>query len=852
MANVVKDLGAVTAYGYAVEQGYHGTEEEYAELMASYADVAEQAAASAESAASAAGAATTKAQDAASSASSASASAGIATAKAVEAAESAASASASETNANTAKLAAMAAQEAAETAQGKAEYAQEAAEDVLESIPQDYSELSDDVSELKGAITAVTTDVNRGRVSTNPDFNAILREMYIPGVDLSSVTWVRVYNGLSGIYGFRFYNSSNTLVAAYTFKNELFVSNSIVYDYSTGRMLLIGDLSGITSTSKDYRNLSITNSHLNIEDSPVLYGIAKAYVTRNYCDSKFFSDNIKTTEGTSVTPTITAGKMINKEGVLIDDSTYSIAEFPVSKNHVYKITSLNTGSAFNDITIGVIEQSGNPVSKYFVGYNKIITLYISDVDGTAKICYRNNYTPTIKECDRYDFDGAITKTSYELAHENIPTAGQIMYNADTAAEGGHIVNAIAYKDGVIVAARSNGKVVRIGYDGTETELLSMTGYLFDWRLCWMDSNENVYVSPHATRGSMAMTDRGLYRLEKGESSFTKVISLYDTTSSVETETEENNDTIWTMCEDDGGNLYAGVYAHTTHDNPAIYKSTDGGETWTYLFNFKTAGLTPDGKHIHSVIYSPWQKALYCIVGEVNKIWKSVNGGTTWTDIGVTLPYDKGSSMLALPYGILIGSDGAYNCALNLLYTDDKTYKTVYVGWANTVFAIRRSDETGFIYAFCKIDSSALSQKYYPPYSVLSLSGAEQEAAIQTWRTSDANPVYSKWLAYHDSVKDIFPDDAIIPTHYAILVSRDGGKSFEVLKKFDSPASGPDGFWTTGFATNGEILTGQYISTQGYAYPVVISEGKHKYVSGGCDLSGEIFIRTNPSAIATLL
>ena len=45
--STVKDLGMVTAYAYAVSEGYTGTEEEFAELMASYATVAEQAEASA-------------------------------------------------------------------------------------------------------------------------------------------------------------------------------------------------------------------------------------------------------------------------------------------------------------------------------------------------------------------------------------------------------------------------------------------------------------------------------------------------------------------------------------------------------------------------------------------------------------------------------------------------------------------------------------------------------------------------------------------------------------------------------------------------------------------------------------
>lgn len=49
MANL--NLGVVTAYGYAKDNGYTGTEEQFAELMASYATVAEQAAQSATDAA---------------------------------------------------------------------------------------------------------------------------------------------------------------------------------------------------------------------------------------------------------------------------------------------------------------------------------------------------------------------------------------------------------------------------------------------------------------------------------------------------------------------------------------------------------------------------------------------------------------------------------------------------------------------------------------------------------------------------------------------------------------------------------------------------------------------------------
>lgn len=41
MAVVTTNLGVVTAYGYAKQKGYSGTEAEFAQLLADYADVAE-------------------------------------------------------------------------------------------------------------------------------------------------------------------------------------------------------------------------------------------------------------------------------------------------------------------------------------------------------------------------------------------------------------------------------------------------------------------------------------------------------------------------------------------------------------------------------------------------------------------------------------------------------------------------------------------------------------------------------------------------------------------------------------------------------------------------------------------
>jgi hypothetical protein len=113
---ITKDLGAVSAYAYAVEQGYTGTEAEYAELMASYASVAQQASQSAQTA-------TEKAQQASASATSASQSADTASA----------SAQTAQTAQQTASTKASEAQQSATTATTKAQEASQSASESSQS-----------------------------------------------------------------------------------------------------------------------------------------------------------------------------------------------------------------------------------------------------------------------------------------------------------------------------------------------------------------------------------------------------------------------------------------------------------------------------------------------------------------------------------------------------------------------------------------------------------------------------------------------------------------------------------------------------------------------------------------------
>lgn len=182
---ITKDLGAVSAYAYAVEKGYTGTEAEFAELMASYATVAQQAGESAQTASEKAQQASASATSASQSASSASASAQTAqtaqqtatakaseaqqsaqtaTTKAQEASQSASESSQSASTAVQAKTDAETAKQASETAQASAESARDDAETARDEAQQ-YAE-SIDPQKLIGAYP---TDTATGSIASFTD-----------------------------------------------------------------------------------------------------------------------------------------------------------------------------------------------------------------------------------------------------------------------------------------------------------------------------------------------------------------------------------------------------------------------------------------------------------------------------------------------------------------------------------------------------------------------------------------------------------------------------------------------------------------------------------------------------------
>lgn len=272
-----KNLGHATAYAYAKSKGYTGTEEEFAELMASYATVAEsaeesrqaaevaqgkaedaQAAAEAaqdvavqakdtaigakDTAASAATTATTKAGEASASATSASESATAAAGSATSAAGSASAASGSAATATTKAGEASNSATAAATAQTAAEDAQEAAEDAASSVSASTAQIATntaDISDLKNAFSGIievnqkweTADVTQTKISgyrigTNGDAYEDASGSTICIPILSAGTYKVTSSSSSNLYMF-IYNGLISNVSDITSTNKVGVFGTV-------------------------------------------------------------------------------------------------------------------------------------------------------------------------------------------------------------------------------------------------------------------------------------------------------------------------------------------------------------------------------------------------------------------------------------------------------------------------------------------------------------------------------------------------------------------------------------------------------------------------------------------------
>jgi len=689
-------------------------------------------------------------------------------------------------------------------------------------------------------LASVATNANFFVLSNNQEFNAIVHELYIPAAiaaDLANITEARIMNNYGGQSGLIL---RNTNTGNYIYLSGPMLFGDVAFDKDAGDASCVLDVSRLA----DGERRVITGISLNVnvgqlDFMPRLAGL--------------FAGRVKVSNSNWLNYLIDALYIPTSE--LSDQALQSVALVRIYKGFqsYYGVTLYDSSSAVIKnfrITSATVPSgafaAGGALMKF--RYDLIPGTYVTYTGTLLNVVRDMNNFPALDTFRIVSLENANLGGWFEQSNISPmaePADRPLVYEGDTKSNSSlsYINNAVIYPDGVIIAARTDGTVVRISLAGVEAQLLAVSGSKIDWRGLFMDSRHNVFASPHATFGSLTMTDRGLYKLAPGGNAFTKVISLYDPSSQDPHEAEQNDDTIWTMCEDCDGYLYAGVYAHTVRNSPRIYRSADGGDTWGDLFDFSE--LAPTGKHMHCIIYNQYNNALYAIVGEVNTIFKSTDHGESWTNLGVACEDSKGTAMIAVPDGVLIGSDSAYSFLISKMYADESHAETKARFWASTCFGLRRSDATGWLYAFGKMDSSINTSNYMPPIEALT-----DQAALNTWIASGPTHL-ADWQKYHNNTKDVYPEDCIRPTHFGIYVSKDNGESWECIFRQQVTSQYADGILCVGYFRNGECLCARMVEHQ-FAKPLVISEGKHRYGANGLNLDGEIIIRTDTSTDVTAL
>lgn len=352
-----------------------------------------------------------------------------------------------------------------------------------------------------------------------------------------------------------------------------------------------------------------------------------------------------------------------------------------------------------------------------------------------------------------------------------------------------VANVAILNDYSVVYATSIGEL-HIVKNGTDTLIKTIDG-ADQWRGFYVAKNGDLFVSPyHCTDTS----NNGIWKLNSTKDDFVQVHQF----------TEAGNEsTIWTFAEDEIGNLYGGVYDQKIN-TPYILKSVDGGLTWSTIVNFATYFNISSMRHVHCIYYDKYNKTLYASLGEGDYNYKSSDGGVTWVKIlnGI----GKMTAITSTPYCRIFGTDVGAIDSVNdtdilsakiYITKDDVNFELVQEFWSMDIFGFRVSDVTGYIYAYTIVDSAVNDRNYFPPREAI-----DDMSVVTSWKATNPSKL-SDWLKQYNKWKDIYPEDCIVPQHSAILVSRDGGHSWEVLAKLKHTKT-YGGFYSASELKNGEV------------------------------------------------
>jgi photosystem II stability/assembly factor-like uncharacterized protein len=226
-------------------------------------------------------------------------------------------------------------------------------------------------------------------------------------------------------------------------------------------------------------------------------------------------------------------------------------------------------------------------------------------------------------------------------------------------------------------------------------------------------------------------------------------------------------------------IYVAAMGHIFGQNKerGVYRSTDGGATWKQILykNEKTGAITVtfDPQNPRTLYAATWQayRAPHEMSsgGEGSALWKSTDGGDTWTDI---------SKNAGLPKGVL----GKIGVAVSPLNSN-----LVWAIIENDNGGVFRSDDAGKTWTRTSDDRNLRQRAWY--YSRLFADPKNPETVYATnvnfWKSVDGGKTFKNIRTMHGDHHDLWldpnnPERMILADDGGATVSQNGGKSWTPL------------------------------------------------------------------------
>jgi len=192
-----------------------------------------------------------------------------------------------------------------------------------------------------------------------------------------------------------------------------------------------------------------------------------------------------------------------------------------------------------------------------------------------------------------------------------------------------------------------------------------------------------------------------------------------------------------------------IYASTNTTSTPLYKSTDGGATWTSLVNSTSF---PSGVSVKAIAVAPDDADVVAIITSANEVEYSTNGGSSWTDLNK--PSDTSPAVTA---DTLSAIDIAPGTTRYLAVGGDTTGSaaelfTIKLTMAET-WQARMSGAAGIMAAQTDIKAVKFSPSYATDKAITVISGTATTANFQLFRYESGDYDWNGQIDYLPAAGD---------------------------------------------------------------------------------------------------